>query len=519
MVVNGPSPAGHAAGRLETARRDLLDLSLRNNLLNYRLLKSRGVEVVDESPVEVFRLLAREGRTLTFQPAPEQTQLDLQIAAPPTPEETATRQTDRYLQTAEAAPRLQERLLKTYYTARTYIEEQGVNILYLALGMLEWYEADNARERRRAPLLLLPVTLERSDIRDRFHLQASGEDIGENLSLAAMLSTNFGLTAPPLPEADDLEIDAYFDAYAAVVARQPRWAIDRSAIALGFFSFGKFLMYRDLAPSSWAADAQPADHPVIRALLQDGFQEEPSPFSEDTFLDIMLRPGELHEVLDADSSQTLALLDARAGRHLVIQGPPGTGKSQTIANLIAESIASGKTVLFVAEKLAALEVVKRRLDAIGLGDACLELHSHKINKKTVLAELQRTLELGRPQATDRAENLQQLSEVRERLNAYCEAINQPIGASGVTPFQALGALARLQQEPGSDAWPQLAVPHIALWNRADAARRTAIAEEFQLRIARMGAPSAHPFWGVGLQVLLPTDETQLKTQLADALES
>ena len=127
--------------------------------------------------------------------------------------------------------------------------------------------------------------------------------------------------------------------------------------------------------------------------------------------------------MDADGSQTLALVDVNNGSNLVVQGPPGTGKSQTITNMIAEAIGRGRTVLFVSEKMAALEVVKRRLDSVGLGDACLELHSHKTTKKAVLEDLQRTLELGQPRLGQIEADLDTLSHLRDLLNAYCEAVN------------------------------------------------------------------------------------------------
>src|SRR5262249_25450357 len=148
-------------------------------------------------------------------------------------------------------------------------------------------------------------------------------------------------------------------------------------VALGFFSFGKFLMYLDLDQESWPAEARPGDHPILQALLGEGFHEPPAEVGDDEPIDPHLDPEDARQVLDADGSQVLALIDANRGRNLVIQGPPGTGKSQTIANLIAEALGRGRKVLFVAEKMAALEVVKRRLDGVGLGDACLELHSHK----------------------------------------------------------------------------------------------------------------------------------------------
>src|SRR5205814_10439779 len=199
MTANPTSPSDNQVRpRLEAARRELLDLGLRNALLNYRPLKSRGAEVVDELPAELFRLLVRDGRTMAFQASepPPATQTSLELPAEPQPQpepapaldlapgELPARYTDRRLQTPYPAEELRNRLLNTYYAARTFVEEQGVNILFLALGQLEWYEADASQEPRRAPLLLVPVELQRQEARDRFQLAYSGEDIGHNLSLA-----------------------------------------------------------------------------------------------------------------------------------------------------------------------------------------------------------------------------------------------------------------------------------------------------------------------------------------------
>ena len=505
--------------RLEVARRELLDLGLRNALLNYRPLRSRGAVIVDESPVELFRLLVTQERKLSFLPTPEPTaQTELALPQPELPPPDAasvpTRHSDQRLQTPYPSDQLQARLLATYYAARTFVEEQGVNILYLALGLLEWFEADSSQEPRRAPLVLVPVELERADARQRFQLRYTGEELGENLSLRAKLEADFRVSAPALPELEDFDIAAYFDAWTTAIDGLDRWQVDRTAVALGFFSFGKFLMFRDLAVTAWPAHAQPGRHPILRALLSDsGFQQPQSDVADDAFLDSAAPTAGQQHVVDADSSQTLTMLDVKAGRNLVVQGPPGTGKSQTITNIIAEAIGSGQTVLFVAEKMAALEVVKRRLDGVGLGDACLELHSHKINKRSVLAELQRTLNLGRPRVEHAESELATLEADRARLNAYAEAVNTPVGASGLTPYAAYGELLSTRNDPASATWPRCELPGMADWPAADANRRLAILQELQARVARMGVPVEHPFWGLRRTMLLPTEPGRIRDAL------
>ncbi len=507
--------------RLEASRRELLDLGLRNPLLNYRLLRTRGLEVVDELPSQAYRILVEEGRSMSFLPVAEEEQGELigQPAEDEDPDQPAARHTDTRLQTELPSPELQARLLSTYHLANSFIQEQGVNTLFLALGMLAWYESDSSQERRHAPLVLVPVALDRSSARHRFQVRHTGDDPGENLSLLEKARSEFGVTLPGLPDPDDLNIESYLNAVTESIADLPAWSVDRNSVVLGFFSFSKFLMYRDLDIDTWPEDAKPTEHPIMGALLDDGFAEPPPAISGDENLDQYLFPSDVHHVVDADGSQTLAIVDVASGRNLVVQGPPGTGKSQTITNMIAEAIGQGRTALFVSEKMAALEVVKRRLDNVGLGDACLELHSHKTTKKAVLDELKRTLELGRPRLGQIERDLDTLGQLRQRLNAYCDAVNSPLGESGVTPYRAYGELILLRQTNKDTALPKLDVPSMQSWSDADFRRKEDLAGELQARLSIMGVPQDHPFWGSRLKVLLPSEQDRLRELLPMAQPS
>ncbi len=539
--------------QVNIARNELLDLSLRNTLINYRALKSRGVEVVDELPAQIFRLLVSESRALSFLPAPEKEEknqahreqepleevlvvtLPEQQEAPepvaseevvirllgdtsPTGEEPAPHQLDAQLQTPYTAANLQQRLLNTYYTARTYIEEQGVNVLYLAMGMLRWYESTSSDVVRQAPLILVPVELNRTNVSDRFRIHYNQDDIGDNLSLRAKLKAEFGVSLPELGGNGELDVQDYFDEVSRAIARQPRWSVNRTAVALGFFSFGTFLMYNDLDMSNWPEEARPDKHPVLQAILEQGFQEPPAAIGEEESIDKYVSPQDSKQVVDADSSQTLAILDVKQGRNLVIQGPPGTGKSQTITNLIAEALGQDKTVLFVAEKMAALEVVKRRLDEVGLGDACLELHSHKSNKKTVLDELRRTLDLGRPKTRDYTADLQALVSNRDRLNEYSKAVNTPIDRSQVTPYQLYGKLLHLERQLEGVTTPGMDERLFTNQSAAEFREHLEKVGELQALMQRMGNPAGHPFRGSSYrQPYLPNDKRDIQQACQDAL--
>ena len=361
--------------RIESSRKELLDLSLRNALLNYRPLSARGVEVVGGNASQVFNTLVNEKRSMSFQPVGEDEAYGtLDFGGDESDRAASANQTNRRLQTGETATDLQKRLLNTYRLANTAIEETGVNTLFLGLGMLRWYESDSSQEERLAPLVLVPARLERTGVRARFSLGYTGDDLGVNLSLLEKAREDFGLNLPgrdamePL-DGQDIDVASYIAQVEELVRQSApsRWSVDPDRIVLGFFSFNKLLMYLDLGPPSVI------DNEIISALFGDhGFTEPQSAIGNHDSLDDLLKPGDVFHVLDADSSQVLAIHDAGRGRNMVIQGPPGTGKSQTIANIIAEAIAQGKHTLFVSAKMAALEVVKRRLDSIGLGNACLE---------------------------------------------------------------------------------------------------------------------------------------------------
>ena len=511
-------------GTLEIARRDLLDLGLRNTLLNYRLLRSKGVEVIDEKPAAVFRVLVKEEKSLTFLSGEagglsiDGTTAGDALAQPGEERSGAPRHKDLRLQTVYASAQLQTRLLATYHAARTSLEEQGVNSLYLALGMLSWSEEDNGDKFCRAPLILIPVELERSDARDRFHLKYTGEDLGENVSLAEKLKQGFGIRSfPELPDPDDLDVDDYFKKVQRAVRGHSGWTVDREAIALGFFSFAKFLMYRDLDPTTWPAPEAILGHGILQALLAEGgFQPSSSNYRDDCLLDDQLHNRDTFHVVDADSSQTIAILDSLDGHNMVIQGPPGTGKSQTIVNLIAGAVEQGKRVLFVSEKMAALDVVKRRLDRIRLGATCLELHSNRTNKKTIIEELRRTA-LGERQGNPQSKaELSLLGDARDRLNAYCKAVNEPIGSSGENPCTAYGLVLKVVAALKGLDLPTLQLEGAADWTAEDIVRRTRLVVQLQDRVTRSGVPIRHPFWGSQLRLLLPTDRDEIQKLVTSA---
>lgn len=513
--------------KIERARTELLDFSARNRLLNVpRFSKSaKTIDIVDERASEVFRILVTEGKAMTFlagakgrEPKDGESSEELiELALPDDDDRDEAgrllRHGDTKLQTRMTPNALQKRLLDLYFDARTLEEEQGVNILYLGLGTLKWIDPNNAQNIRYAPLVLVPVLLERGSAAERFKLRARQEDYASNLSLEGFLDRVHKITMPTFEASDQFDFDEYAAQVAAAVSIKPDWSVQPDDIVLGFFSFAKFLMYRDLDVSLWPTGGKFTDRPLITSLVSNGFTSSEGLLEEDAMIDGYILPSEMTHIVDADSSQTIAIHEARRGRDLVIQGPPGTGKSQTIANIIAAAVADGKTVLFVAEKMAALEVVKRRLDQTGVGDACLELHSNKANKRALLAELQHTWDLGAPRGEDGDAVDRGLTEARDALNSHVARLHKVYRPYGLSSYQVVGHLSRLRRlgMPPSD----IELTGSTTWEPETRSRIASLLSELAQRIDDIGVPSEHPWHGVALTGITPLDLERLVTRLIE----
>ena len=469
---------------LARARERLLDLTLRNRLLNFRPTKRTTIAVVDELPAQVWRLMVEEGRKLAFlareehelfeeAPAPSGAavdappryweeaeeddseepenplaQPDVRTALEDGQQQLPPRYTDLFLQTPLNGADLQTNLIRIERQARSFVEERGVNLLFVAMGFLYWRPEEGSDRTVRAPLVLVPAALERSSVKRRYKLRVLADEPIVNPCLWQKLR-DLRIELPDTPDSwDGFDVEQFLADVGRAVADQPGWRVAEE-IHLGFFSFVKYLMYVDLDGRRWPAGRPLADGALIRTVCGDGgaVARGPAEPPQPVKLDETLAPEESFQVLDADSSQQEAILAAKRGASLVIEGPPGTGKSQTIANIIAECLADGRTVLFVSEKLAALEVVKRRLDRLGLGDFCLELHSAKANRRAVTAELGCVLEKGRYRANHSPDGAQKLARLRGRLNGYVAAVHEQLGPIGLSVYDAIGRVALLADVP------------------------------------------------------------------------
>ena len=384
------------AGRLERWRRNLIDTSQKNRLINFT--ESSGV-----------LRLSRPGGSVIFDRLVVRGE-ELEVGL----DGDGTDASGMLLSDRDRAV-VDRTLLNLRLKAREAQREQGINILFLSIGMLEW--KDVGGQRLRSPLILIPSELRRSGPLQPYRVAAIDDGAVVNPILAHRLRTEYGLELPTMPAEQTADsVDAVMKQVRDAVA-PAGWTVTTGNY-LGLFSFAKMVMYEELTASRDLA----LEHPVVRALAGCPSHLPPTGMITPEELDGG-DPSETFQVLDADSSQQEALALARKGASFVLQGPPGTGKSQTIANIIAETLAAGKTVLFVSEKMAALEVVKRRLDDRGLGEYCLELHSRKANRQEVAAELGRCLHPKAP-ATAPRDQLEELARLRKRLNDHADALHE-----------------------------------------------------------------------------------------------
>jgi len=334
---------------------------------------------------------------------------------------------DNYLQTLHYPADLEKILKKIELNSRSIIQETGTNMLYMILGVLEWTESDSSEIKLKSPLINIPVTLKRGSLNKKtntyeYVLEYNGESIDTNKSLAEKLKNDFNILLPELTE--EISFTEYMLEVKKILKNKKNWNI-RQEVSLDFLQFSKILMYKDLDTEIW--DGLLDDNEVLNDLFLgkeiSGISYSPEEYDIDSHKTAVKIPL----VLDADSSQHSAIVDVLDGKNVVIEGPPGTGKSQTISNIIATLMAEGKSVLFVSEKLAALEVVHKRLSSIGLGDFCLELHSHKTQKLKVLDSLKKRIEGKYKDPNDIEIIKSELNNKKDILQKYISTLHTKFG--------------------------------------------------------------------------------------------
>ena len=443
----GRSQKSVLEAKLEEQRKRLLDLGGRSKLINYkhsvsssRSKKQSFLRIVDEIPELIIEKLDKEGSfQLIAKPEDVEYEVDLTLLADAG--KLSKQHSDDKIQVIEEEPVFSLSCEKLRAENRLSLQEKGINTLNIAIGFLHWFESKGtrAKEERFSPLLLLPVQISRSKSRAgyQYYIDGSEDDIALNTSLWLKLSVDEGLKLPEFELDDDGQpmLSEFFSSIKQLLAERnasdkgESWELKQWA-TIGLFSFGNISIFNDLDFSNWSSD--PLDE---NQLL--------SHFVEGTPCNTIAEMGELNTeqdleeksygaievpklIADADSTQYAVIKKALEGKSLVVQGPPGTGKSQTITNMISSLLDQGKRVLFAADKLAALEVVKNRLEEKELGNFCFEIHSTGASKLKLHQELKQRLEHDVQNFSDRSfeDSFEKLKALRTELNAHASLVNE-----------------------------------------------------------------------------------------------
>ncbi len=433
--------------KIDAWKNKLLDMSKRNRLLNYRETKRSTLRFIKPDIFEMWDSFVLNEKPIVFPIAIENDERTMfsdsdeeQGKSTNSKSKNNKGKADSKIITDKSDADCQRTLRNLRNRSRSAMEEQGVNILYLSFGFLNWREANYSNEVYAAPLVLVPVTLKWGSILSPFTMELHEDEIILNPTLTYKLENDFGCK---LPEFNlDTPIKEYFNQIEEIISNN-QWSITYE-VSLSLLSFLKSSMYYDLERHRDSI----VKNPVIRAISGDA-SDIPHDITdiEDYDFDSNQKADQVFQVVDADSSQQEALLYAQKGISFVLQGPPGTGKSQTITNIIAQSLASGKKVLFVSEKMAALDVVYNRLKEADLADFCLVLHSYKANKKQTLDQLSQVFDLASTKATvseEAYQAMEELTEQQEELDEYDRELHTVIEPLHHTIYDVNGILAEVQ---------------------------------------------------------------------------
>lgn len=482
----GSTAAETPDSRVERWKRRLLDLTLRNRMLNWSPGKG-SLSILCHNVGELEDHLA-DGRIFTIKELPdlgvgtregEEGRRDEEIVRRRLGEPVVDAAVEEgvassLLYTDNDKKDTEARLVELFRKTRNDMQEGGANTLYLAAGMLRWKKSETDSRSYRAPLVLIPVSIERKSVKSPIRIRQHDDEPRFNSTLLQMLEADFDIRVPELGgelPVDDSGIDLpkVFTVMREAVKEVPGFEVEADRLVLSTFSFAKYLMWKDLQDRQEELKQSGLVRHLIdtpRESYADGVD-----FSEFQDLDARYAPKDFYLVKPADSSQLRAVAAGSEGKDFVLIGPPGTGKSQTITNLIAQFLGEEKRVLFFAEKTAALEVVYRRLQEEGLGDFCLEVHSNKARKVDVLNQLERAWDAsGDLSEEEWLKEAERLGELRAELNGFVAALHRT-HRNGWSAFRALSIVVA---GDGLDA-PKLSWPSIDMHDAAsyEAIERTA----------------------------------------------
>lgn len=409
--------------RLDLWRRKLLNLSLRNPLLN---LKTGNCLQILCNDLEALKDKIAEEKDFTLLPMPTLTDSEGEGAT--IKERTGTKPDEKFIENAfkqhklyikDSKEKLDSKLVKLYRKARDNFQEGGANTLFLALGFLSWQRDDKQEQNYEAPLILVPVELKRKSVKSNMTLISPDDETCFNTTLLEMLHQDMAINITGLEnnlptEESGVNVLGILNQIQQEVQAMPGFEVSEKAV-FAIFSFAKYLMWKDLVDRA----EQLKENRVVKHLVESPKESYPHvyQFPEISQLDDKFAPSEIFAPFSFDSSQLSALIAAGLGKDFVINGPPGSGKSQTIANMIASLMGQGKKILFVAEKAGALNVVYRRLKGVGLEKFCLQLHSNKAKRYGKRRK--------NTTRNNRASHALQISGGRERNAGRFSSINIP----------------------------------------------------------------------------------------------
>ena len=422
--------------RVSQWKNALLDLSLRNKLINYT--DRSGYSLAVPAPA-VARLedAISAGTPITLAPSDAVPKIDevrgIRFGRD-LPEDV------REMMLADKKSAFVDITSASYTTklrylankARTIVDETGANNLYLAFGMLHW--TFNDRELR-SPLVLIPVNMTSASRGASYKLTIDEAGASTpNYCLLEKLRLSFGLEIPGLSNPTDdgagIDLHARFTAVREAIAASGLPFRVEESVDLSILQFAKFRLWKDL-DENWETLSQ---NSLVSHLINSPTAAYADPVTEASVVDLDELGGTVP--VPADSSQLEAVAEAVHGRTFVLEGPPGTGKSQTITNLLARSLAAGKRVLFVAEKRAALDVVKKRLESVGLGDFSLDLHDKSARPAAVRAQIRAALDLHiQPDTAALQTNVEAAASSRGALARYADRLHET-NAAGLSLYGA-----------------------------------------------------------------------------------
>lgn len=539
-VFDGSLPIPEVLRRLQHR---LLDLTARNRLLNFKVTAGKALPLVPGRLDATFRRLAgATPASIQIVPVPDPSRDEWVVKhermVKPEAKEHAVHsglniQLEEVAEDCDTAgiaraqyynEDLAKHFRKIDREAKLALEETGANMLFLVLGCLDFTENPDSDKVLSAPLVCVPVELGSVEVANTtvFNLKYTGEEIQENLSLREKLKRDHAFTLPDFPEEED-GVEVYYREIEQLIKNRPGWKVRRN-MTLALLSFGNMLLIRDLDPDNWSnekGESTLLNHPVIKRIFRGGDDTSDVGYAAEYDLDRHPK-ADIPLIYDADSSQHSAIVDVMEGKSLVIEGPPGTGKSQTITNIIAACLYTGKSVLFIAEKLTALQVVQRRLQAAGLDHFLLELHSNKTNKRKVLESLDSRIDLHTSMPLGLDALIAGLAERKQKLDQHAKLMNTNTGNElGLTVHQILWRAERHRVKLGEHtvtmagmvvpSAPQAGV--VAL--EANLNRVTALSQTYK-DIGRYDHSS--PFWGFYPDSLAPGDDLAVERILRSAFD-